>query len=70
MRVGRLLAPAAGLLIIVACGNEVPAAEPQAESGVTGSVHLGPQCPVESPDDPCEDKPASGVTVIVSEHSR
>lgn len=69
MRTGRLLALAAGLLIFVACGDERPTVEPQEESGVTGLVHLGPQCPVESPDDPCEDQPASGVIVIVSEQA-
>lgn len=60
-----LLGLAAGPLLLVACGDEQPAAEP--DSGVTGLVHLGPQCPAESPGERCEDQPASGVTVIVSE---
>lgn len=34
---------------------------------MTGEVTLGPQCPVERPDDPCEDRPAAGITVTVSE---
>jgi hypothetical protein len=35
-------------------------------SGVTGLVHLGPQCPVEREDEPCDDDPAANVTVTVS----
>jgi hypothetical protein len=35
-------------------------------SGVAGRVHLGPQCPVETGGDPCEDKPAAGSRVIVA----
>ncbi len=56
---------AAGPLIFVGCGDQQPAAEP--DSGVNGVVQLGPQCPVESSTDPCDEKPASGVAVIVSE---
>jgi len=39
-----------------------------AGSGVTGTVHLGPQCPVETVDDKCDDRPAAGVEVTVAEH--
>jgi len=55
----------AGLLLLAACGDQQPASEPS--TGITGTVHLGPQCPVEIADDPCEDEPAAGVTVTVSE---
>lgn len=65
MRAGVPLTLAVGLLIVLACGDERPAAQP--ESGVTGVVHLGPQCPVESSDDPCDEQAAASVTVIVSE---
>ena len=34
---------------------------------IIGSVLLGPQCPVEVAEEPCDDKPAAGVTVILSE---
>jgi hypothetical protein len=54
----------AGLLIVVACGDQERSEEP--DSGVTGVVHLGPRCAVESSQDPCEDQAAAGVTVIVS----
>jgi len=65
MRAGPPSVFAAGLLIVVACGGEQPATEP--DSGVTGVVQLGPQCPVESSREPCDEKPAAQVTVIVSE---
>lgn len=56
---------AVGILVLAGCGDERPAAKTQ--SGVTGRVHLGPQCPVESAGKPCEDQPAANVTVTVSE---
>ena len=65
MRAGPPLALAAGLLIIAACGDQRPAEEP--DSGVSGLVHLGPQCPVENSENPCDEKAAAGVNVIVSE---
>ena len=56
---------AAGILVLAGCGDEPPAAKTQ--SGVTGLVHVGPQCPVESARKPCEDQPAANVTVTVSD---
>lgn len=56
---------AAGLLIVAACGDQQPASAP--DSGVTGVVHLGPQCPVQSAQDQCDEQAAAGVTVTVSE---
>lgn len=60
---------AAGILLLTSCGEQDPDrdAEQGAGSGVSGLVHLGPQCPVETVDDPCDDKPAANVTVTVSE---
>lgn len=55
----------AGILLLAGCGDATPMAT--TSSGLTGTVHLGPQCPVETLDQPCEDKPAAGVTVTVSE---
>ncbi len=60
-----LVTLAAGLVSLAGCGDEQPAASP--ESGVTGRVHLGPQCPVEQAGQPCDDEPAVGVEVTVSE---
>ncbi len=54
----------AAVLALGGCGDAAPAA---GTSGVTGTVHLGPQCPVETPDQPCDDRPAAGVEVTVSE---
>lgn len=55
---------AAGILVLAGCGEEGSSAE--IRSGVMGSVHLGPQCPVETAGDPCGDQPAANVTVTVS----
>ena len=65
MRAVLPLTLAAGLLVVVACGDQQPAAEP--DSGVTGVVNLGPQCPVQSAQDPCDEQAAASVTIIVSE---
>ena len=66
MRSLRMVPVAAAILWFAACGEqESPVAAP--DSGVTGVVHLGPQCPVETVDDPCDDQPAAHVGVTVSE---
>lgn len=65
MRAARTLTILAGILILAGCGDEQPTAETQ--SGVTGHVHLGPQCPVEIAGETCADQPAANVTVTVSE---
>ena len=64
MNVGGTFAVAT-LLLLVGCGNEAEVTDDA--SGVEGTVHLGPQCPVESVDEPCEDAPAAGVEVTVSD---
>lgn len=51
--------------VLAGCGDQ-DAGTPQGESGVAGRVHLGPQCPVETEDDPCADEPAAGVGVTVA----
>ncbi len=53
--------------MLVGCGAQSPTAT--TPSGITGLVHLGPRCPVETVDDPCEDQPAPRVTVTVSEQT-
>lgn len=65
MRAVLHLTLAAGLLIVVACGDQQRASEP--DSGLTGVVHLGPQCPVQSAQNRCDEQAAAGVTVTVSE---
>lgn len=65
MRAAGIFTILAGILILAGCGDDQPATETQ--SGVTGHVHLGPQCPVEIAGEPCEDQPAANVTVTVSE---
>ncbi|HEU4811465.1 MAG TPA: carboxypeptidase regulatory-like domain-containing protein [Nocardioides sp.] len=66
MRPLSMVLVAAAILLSVGCGEQ-GAAPVVSDSGVAGVVHLGPQCPVETLDDPCDDKPAAGVTVTVSE---
>lgn len=63
MRAGLALTLSAGMLIVVSCGDQPPAAE--ADSGLMGVVHLGPQCPAENSQDRCDDQTAALVTVIV-----
>lgn len=53
----------AGILLVAGCGDAGPTTT---DSGVTGAVRLGPTCPVESVGEPCDDRPAAGVTVTVS----
>ena len=65
MSTASLIGLAVGTVVLVGCGAEAPAAAPTT-SGVTGLVHLGPQCPVEREDEPCDDEPAANVTVTVS----
>lgn len=54
------------MLALTACGQE-PSESEESRSGVTGTVHLGPQCPVETVEEPCPDAPAADVTVVVAE---
>jgi hypothetical protein len=61
----RTVTLAAGILVLAGCADESPEAKTQ--SGVTGRVHVGPQCPVETSGDACEDQPAAHVDVTVSE---
>lgn len=55
----------AALLLLAGCGEEQSAST--RSSGVTGTVRLGPQCPVEQAGQPCDDQPAAGVQVTLSE---
>lgn len=60
----RLALVVSTFLLLAGCGDDQDAEEP--ESGITGQVLLGPQCPVESVDEPCDDVPAADVLVSVS----
>jgi len=65
MRVGGVLIIALVVSLLAGCGTQDPGTT-QDQSGVAGRVHLGPQCPVETEGDPCEDKPAAGSKVTVA----
>ena len=65
VRVGGVLTVALAGLLLAGCGDHGPGTTLD-QSGVTGRVHLGPQCPVETEGEPCEDKPAAGSRVTVA----
>ena len=50
---------AALVLVLAACGTGSTAGPP-ADATVTGVLTLGPQCPVETVDEPCPDVPTTG----------
>jgi hypothetical protein len=51
------------LLFLVACADR--ASSPSGDSGVRGTVLLGPTCPVETMESPCPDRPVPDVQVQV-----
>jgi hypothetical protein len=65
MRLGEVLIVALVVSSLAGCGGQGPGTT-RDQSGVAGRVHLGPQCPVETEGDPCEDKPAAGSRVTVA----
>ena len=65
MRVGGVLIIALAVSFLAGCGDQGPGTT-RDQSGIAGRVHLGPQCPVETEGDPCEDKPAAGSRVTVA----
>jgi len=50
-------------LFLVACAGR--ASSPSGDSGVRGTVLLGPTCPVETMESPCPDRPLADVQVQV-----
>lgn len=52
------------VILLAGCGTETPVS--MVDSGVRGVVVSGPQCPVETIEDPCPDLPVSGIRVSVS----
>jgi len=65
MRVRELVTLAVAVSALAGCGDRAEPEPSREESGITGSVQLGPQCPVETANEPCPDKPAAGVRVTV-----
>jgi hypothetical protein len=65
MRVGGVLTIALAVSFLAGCGDQSPGTT-RDQSGVAGRVQLGPQCPVETEGDPCEDEPAAGARVTVA----
>jgi hypothetical protein len=67
MRLGGALIIAMVVSYFAGCGGAQDPGTTRDQSGVTGRVHLGPQCPVETEGDPCQDTPAAGAKVTVAE---
>jgi hypothetical protein len=65
MRVRGVLTIALAVSFLAGCGDQGPGTA-RDHSGVAGRVHLGPQCPVETVGDPCEDEPAAGTRVTIA----
>lgn len=63
-----LLLIASATLVLAGCGDEPrpEAPEDRPESGISGHVLLGPQCPVEDIKLPCPLEPAADVPINVS----
>jgi hypothetical protein len=61
-----LAAAVAGL--VSGCGTQGPDSGIRQDTGVIiGRVQLGPQCPVQVQGRPCDDKPAVGAPVVISQ---
>jgi hypothetical protein len=65
MRVGGALLIGLVMAFPTGCGVHHPGTT-QDHSGVAGRVRVGPQCPVQTEGDPCEDKPGAGARVTVA----
>ncbi len=65
MRMGGALIIVLAVSSLAGCGTQ-GSGTTRDQSGVAGRVHLGPQCPVETEDEPCRDKPAAGARVTVA----
>jgi hypothetical protein len=51
------------LLLLVACAGRGPSSS--GDSGIRGTVLLGPTCPVETLESPCPDRPLADVEIRV-----
>jgi hypothetical protein len=66
VRVTAVLTIAVAVSLSAGCGDQGDSGTTGTRSGITGQVHLGPQCPVETKNGPCADKPAPGSNVTVA----
>ena len=61
----RLILVVLATAVLVACGNEQGTSE--AGSGIEGTVFIGPTCPVETAESPCEDAPYEAKITVMSD---
>jgi hypothetical protein len=65
MHAGGALVLALAVSLLAGCGDQRPATD-RDDSGVAGTVYLGPQCPVETERDSCDDEPAADSRVTIA----
>jgi hypothetical protein len=63
MRIRAQLLAMIAVLALAGCADGSPE---RSNTGVSGVVHVGPQCPVEAVGRPCPDRPSDHVRVTVS----
>jgi hypothetical protein len=67
VRVRTLVVIAVAASFVASCGKQGgDSGAPDQRSGITGLIQLGPQCPVQTAEHPCADKPAAGSRVTVA----
>jgi hypothetical protein len=54
------------MVALSGCSDDGSRSGADPNSGISGRVYLGPQCPVEQAGVPCPDEPAANATVTVS----
>jgi hypothetical protein len=67
MRVHELVLAFVMVSSVAACGDQAGSDETPGRTGITGLVHLGPQCAVQTAGGSCSDQPARHATVTVAE---
>jgi hypothetical protein len=67
VRVRKVLAVAVAVSFLAGCGEQGgDSGATGHRAGIAGRVELGPQCPVQTENHPCADKPAAGSTVTIA----
>ena len=68
MRVRKVLAIAVAVFFLASCGEQRDGSVATRDrSGIAGRVLVGPQCPVQTVEHPCADKPAARSRVTITQ---